>query len=246
MIKDGERIFDTKIRSFLMIGQSNMAGRGEFNQVPNIENANCYMVRNGRWQKMSEPINPDRPIFEGEFHSGISLAASFADSVSKQLNCKVGLIPCADGGTEIDEWQKGGVLYEHALFMAKLARKNSVLSGIIWHQGESDARSTDELAISHKEKFLKMINHLRADLGQENLPVIVGELSNCYTDRWNLGERPKIINDGYFQATKHLSNCALVSADGLKLKADGIHFNSVSLREFGLRYATAYLKLIRE
>ena len=71
MIKDGERIFDTKIRSFLMIGQSNMAGRGEFNQVPNIENANCYMVRNGRWQKMSEPINPDRPIFEGEFHSGI-------------------------------------------------------------------------------------------------------------------------------------------------------------------------------
>ena len=88
-----------------------------------------------------------------------------------------------------------------------------------------------------------MINHLRADLGQENLPVIVGELSNCYTDRWNFGDRPKIINDGYFQATKHLSNCALVSADGLKLKADGIHFNSVSLREFGLRYATAYLKL---
>ena len=71
MLIDGLKNKDNKIKSFLLIGQSNMAGRGEFNEVPKIDNPNCYMLRMGRWQKMSEPINPDRAIFDEKFHSGI-------------------------------------------------------------------------------------------------------------------------------------------------------------------------------
>ena len=67
------------MKAFLMIGQSNMAGRGDFGEVPPIENPNCFMLRNGRWIPMSEPINPDRSPFI-YFHSGIGLAASFADA----------------------------------------------------------------------------------------------------------------------------------------------------------------------
>ena len=33
------------ITSFLLIGQSNMAGRGEFADVEPIQNENCYMLR---------------------------------------------------------------------------------------------------------------------------------------------------------------------------------------------------------
>ena len=245
MILDGIIIVDDKIKSFLMIGQSNMAGRGEFNEVPKIDNPNCYMLRNGRWQKMSEPINPDRPIFEGKFHSGISLGASFADTISKELNCKVGLIPCADGGTDMDDWKEGGVLYRHALFMARLALESSVLSGIIWHQGESDC-SSEEKAKKHKSKFYKMITALINDLGVGDVPIIIGELSNEYSSEWNLSNRPKIINKGYGEVIKLLPNSALVSADGLTLKADGIHFDSKSLREFGYRYAVEYLKVVKK
>lgn len=79
MQKDGINNTDTTIKSFLMIGQSNMAGRGEFADVEPINNSLCYMLRNGRWQKMSEPLNPDRAVFDYKFHSGISLGASFAD-----------------------------------------------------------------------------------------------------------------------------------------------------------------------
>ncbi len=138
------------------------------------------MLRNGRWQKMSEPINPDRSILEGKFHSGISLGASFADAIAKALNCKVGLIPCADGGTDIDDWKEGGVLYRHALIMARLALETSTLSGIIWHQGESDC-SSEEKAKNHKSKFYNVITALISDLGVGDLPVIIGELSSEYS-----------------------------------------------------------------
>ena len=56
------------MKSFLLIGQSNMAGRGDFGEVPEIINPNCFMLRNGKWVPMSEPINPDRSIFN-YFHS---------------------------------------------------------------------------------------------------------------------------------------------------------------------------------
>lgn len=50
------------------------------------------------------------------------------------------MIPCADGGTKIKQWQPGELLYDHAVAMAKLAMRTSKLCGIIWHQGESDCR----------------------------------------------------------------------------------------------------------
>lgn len=35
------------MKSFLLIGQSNMAGRGDFGEVPEIINNKCFMLRNG-------------------------------------------------------------------------------------------------------------------------------------------------------------------------------------------------------
>ena len=84
MILDGLNENTNTMTSFLMIGQSNMAGRGDFGEVERIDNADCYMLRMGRWQKMSEPINPDRAIFDVEFHSGINLCASFASIFKKR------------------------------------------------------------------------------------------------------------------------------------------------------------------
>lgn len=66
------------VKSFLMLGQSNMAGRGFIHEVTTIYNERIQMLRNGRWQMMTEPINYDRPV------SGISLASSFADAWCRQ------------------------------------------------------------------------------------------------------------------------------------------------------------------
>lgn len=238
MIKDGISKKE-KIYSFLMIGQSNMAGRGEFGEVEPICNNRCFMLRMGRWQVMDEPINPDRSILNGKFHSGIGLAASFADELSKYANIEVGLIPCADGGTNIKQWQPGGVLYDHAVAMAKLAMRTSDLCGIIWHQGESDCFQLNEN--EYRQNFLNVMDSLRKDIGKD-LPIIIGEISDKITDDWNLDSVNKM-NILLHKLQKEIPLCEIVAVEGLELKDDGIHFNSKSCRELGKRYFEKYREI---
>ena len=241
MVNDGVKNSGTDITSFLMVGQSNMAGRGDFGEVESINNADCYMLRMGKWQRMSEPINPDRAIFDNKFHSGTNLCASFADRYAKHFNKKIGLIPCADGGTTISQWQPGEIMFDHAVMMAKLAMRSSNFGGILWHQGESDC--TEANISLYKGRAIHMIAELRKALNAENLPFIFGEVSEDITPVWNFGEYPKQMNSIFREMQREIPNCRLVSAKGLTLKPDGIHFNSVSLREFGSRYFDAYLEL---
>ncbi len=243
LIKDGLQGEEEQIYSFLLIGQSNMAGRGNFDEVEKIKNKNCRMLRMGRWQTMCEPINPDRDIFRARFHSGVCLATSFADLIAKKNQCKVGLIPCADGGTRLSQWMPGEILYDHAVLMTKLAQRTSKLAGILWHQGESDCND-QALVDSYRERFLTMITSLRRDLGAEDVPVIIGELSTLI-DPSHVGRGGRILqmNQNFHEIAKELPFCSVVSSEGLTLQEDGIHFDSVSLREFGLRYAAAYQKL---
>ena len=241
-IKDGVKQVEGEIRSFLLIGQSNMAGRGEFADVAPIENKQCYMLRMGRWQKMSEPINVDRYIFNGRFHSGVGLGASFADGVANAFDWRVGLIPCADGGTSISQWAQGEILFDHAVMMTKLACRTSRLAGILWHQGESDCGS-DESVAAYKERFITMITALRRELGAEELPLLIGELSEKIGAEWKVGDRPKRMNAIFHEIARVLPHTAVVPSAGLGLKPDGLHFDAVAQREFGKRYFEAFAAL---
>ena len=51
-----------QIYSFLLIGQSNMAGRGYLHEVEPIKNENIYVLRNGRWVKMFTPLHWERKM----------------------------------------------------------------------------------------------------------------------------------------------------------------------------------------
>ena len=232
---------ENAIRSFLMIGQSNMAGRGEFEDVEEIRNPSCFMLRTGLWIEMREPVNPDHPVLNNEWHSGVSLASTFADEMAKDLGKKVGLIPCAHGGTSIDQWMPGEILYDHAVAMTKLAMRSSVFSGILWHQGCQDCGS-EESVRAHKEKFVTMITALRKELGAENLPLIIGELSeNVVVERL---KEQRQMNAQYHEIAKILPCCSVASSKDLTMKADKVHFNSASLCEFGKRYYQAYKNLL--
>ena len=159
------------IKSFLMLGQSNMAGRGFINEVPPIYNERIYMLRNGRWQMMTEPINYDRPV------SGISLAGSFAEAWScKNKDDIIGLIPCAEGGSSLDEWAVGKELFRHAVNEAKFAKESSELVGILWHQGESDSNNGNYKV--YYKKLLVIIEALRKELNAPDIPIIIGGLGD--------------------------------------------------------------------
>ena len=238
-IKDGDFIGGEDLSSFLVIGQSNMAGRGEISDVEPINNFRCYMLRNGRFIKMREPVNVDRPVFDGNFRSGIGLSPSFANEFANALKSRVGLIPCADGGTGISEWQPGGILYDHAVMMTRLAMRSSTFSGFLWHQGESDAALGMSIG-EYKTKLTNFINSIRRDLNAEALPFIMGEISESINyERVNVSDVKKI-NEAIHGVADELRYCAVASARGLTLKPDGVHFDSVSLREFGRRYFNKY------
>ncbi|GAA5024691.1 acetylxylan esterase [Marivirga lumbricoides] len=223
--------------SFLMIGQSNMGGRGFLKDVPTIYNEHIKMLRNGRWQTMVEPINYDRP------NAGVGLASSFAAALHlKNQTNDIGLIPCADGGTSLDDWNVDEVLFKNAVFQAKIAQKTSELKGILWHQGENDCQPTN--AKNYGEKFSAIVQTLREKLEVPNIPVIIGGLG-AFLTQGIYGEYFKsysIVNEELEKFAKNNPNCYFVTASGLNANPDGIHLNASSQRIFGIRYFEAFSK----
>ena len=229
-----------EIDSFLMIGQSNMAGRGDIGSVEPISGPGLYMLRNCRWQPLSEPINPDRGIFSGKYRSGIGPGGSFALLYHKKTGRATGLIPCADGGTSLDSWQKGGPLYENALFQTRMAMKISTLRGIIWHQGEADV-THPELVRSYPERFERMIRDLFADLGTDPVPVVAGELGDYLLRRGEKYSCVPLFNENLRHVDLPLYGVA--SAAGLNCRADILHFDAPSQRIFGARYFSVFSRI---
>lgn len=225
------------IKSFLMIGQSNMAGRGFLNEVTPIYNERIQMLRNGRWQMMAEPINFDRPV------SGISLAASFADAWSRQNQEDIiGLIPCAEGGSTLNEWGVDEALFKHAIAEAKFAMQNSELTGILWHQGESDSLGGNYKV--YYEKLLVIVNAIRKELNTPDIPLIIGGLGD-FLGKVGFGKgctEYNLINEELKKFAFEQDNCYFVTASGLTSNPDGIHIDAISQRKFGLRYFEAFTK----
>lgn len=225
------------MKSILLIGQSNMAGRGYLSEVPAIYNENIEMLRNGRWQMMAEPIHSDREV------AGVGPAASFAAAWSQDHPAeKLGLIPCAEGGSSIDEWASDQVLSRHALSEAKFAMESSELIGILWHQGETD--SLNGRYKEYAEKLKAVFEHFRQELGLPELPIIVGTLPT-FLGKTGFGLSAvefEEINHEIERVVSELENCYLVSAENLTANPDGIHINGESQRQFGIRYYEAFAK----
>ena len=83
------------------------------------------------------------------------------------------------GGTPIRRWQQKGDLYQAALKRAKLAQKDGVIKGILWHQGEGDS-GKEETAKIYETQLHAMIEAWRKDLEAPNVPVVVGELGQFW------------------------------------------------------------------
>ena len=223
--------------SVLLLGQSNMGGRGFPNEVEPIRNERLFVLRNGRWRAMYVPVNPDRVT------SGINLSESFADRYAREHGVDVGIIPCADGGSCLDQWQVGGLLFDHACYMAELASRTSTIAAVLWHQGESDC-SEDRYPM-YEEKLTVILDAFRQKLGLEDVPFLLGGLGD-YLQFCPRSEKYKNyvhINAALGRIAEKRPMTGYVSAQGLAANADNLHFSAKALREFGLRYYEAFAKL---
>ena len=219
-----------EMKLFLLIGQSNMAGRGKVEAQDKVENPHIFMLtKDLKWVVAKDPIHFDKPV------AGVGPGSEFAREIQKaNPGMTIGLIPCAVGGTSLDQWKAGGALYKAAVERTKDAMKNGTLAGILWHQGEAD--SAPEKAATYVDRFEVMIGRLRKDLKADKVPVVVGELSHGHGS--NDG-----VNVELAKAAKKVPLCGLASSEGLGNQQ--LHFNSADARTLGKRYAAEYLKLAK-
>ena len=228
---------------YLLIGQSNMAGRGRLDATNEVPHEGVLKLDNfGRLVPAKEPLHNDKKA------AGAGLGASFANAMrAGDASTTVVLVPCAFGGSALDEWKKGSYMYELAVLRTREALRlierkgGGRLAGILWHQGESDASAEDK-ALSYESRFVRMATDLRKDLGAANVPIVVGELGRYLADnraksgRYSQFEK---VNEALHRAAAALPNCACVSSEALTPNGDVLHFNTASLRIFGERYAAA-------
>lgn len=212
-----------------------MGGRGFKGEVEPIKNNDILVMRNGRWRPMYVPVNPDRMT------SGINLSESFADLYVKEKEVQLGIIPCADGGTCLDQWAVGSLLFDHACYMAKLAQRTSTIAAVLWHQGESDC---DESRYPfYEEKLLRIINAFRDRLGLHDVPFLVGGLGDFLKKYENpIFQNYVYVNEALRRVAEKRERVGFVSAEGLMGNRDNMHFSAKALREFGVRYYEEFLK----
>lgn len=225
------------MKSILMVGQSNMAGRGFINEVPMICNERILMLRNAGWQMMAEPINYDRP------NAGIGLAGSFAAMwCMEHEGEQIGLIPCAEGGSSLDDWAVDKNLFKNAVIQAGFAMQDSELIGILWHQGESDSYGGGYQ--TYYKKLQVIIESLRKELNAFEVPLIIGGLGD-FLGKNGFGlncTEYELVNEQLLKFAREQENSCFVTAEGLTPNPDGIHMDAVSQRRFGVRYYEAFVK----
>ena len=120
-----------------------MAGCGRIDSLSKIENPDILMfTKIMKWVHAVDPVHFDKPV------AGVGPGIAFAQNMlieNKNKKVKIGLIPCAVGGTSVNVWQRGGYdkvtktyPYDDAIKRVMTAAKDGIVKGIIWHQGESD------------------------------------------------------------------------------------------------------------
>lgn len=231
---------------YLLIGQSNMAGRGKVEEqdrqpLPRV----LVFTKDNRWAEAVDPLHFDKPGI-----AGVGIGRSFAKALADaDPTVTIGLIPCAVGGSPIDSWQPGGYHqqtkthpYDDMLRRAKLALPAGTLKGILWHQGESD--SSPGKAEAYEAKLHALVARLRKQFDAPEMPFIAGQMGRFEKRPWN--DAKKMVDAAHRDLPEKVPHTAFVSSDGLTDKGDGVHFDSRSYRELGRRYAKALLALDKQ
>lgn len=232
-----------KFHLYLLVGQSNMAGRGKIAEQDMQPHPRVLMLtKDLQWQPAVAPLHFDKPGIVG-----VGIGGTFGRELAQaNPGVTIGLIPCAVGGSPIDSWVEGAFYeptkshpWDDAIKRAKHALQFGELKGILWHQGESD--SNEELAGSYEKKLHELIARFRTELDAKNVPFIAGQMGQFEERPWS--DAKKQVDQAQRDLAGKVRSAAFVNSDGLNHKGDKVHFDAAGFRELGRRYAKAYFQL---
>ena len=234
-----------EMQVFLLAGQSNMAGRGKPTAQDSVANPRVLALdRTMAWVPAVDPLHWDKPAIVG-----VGPGRSFGLAIAtREPNTRIGLVPAAVGGSPISSWEPGALdsatkthPYDDALARMRVALRAGRVRAILWHQGESDA--TPALSVLYAAKLRALIARFRTDLGQPNLPFVIGQLGRFEGKPWTA--EVQRVDSVHRAIAASVPNVAYVSSEGLRDKGDKLHFDAASARAFGERYAAAHLALVK-
>jgi hypothetical protein len=230
-------------RLVLLAGQSNMAGRGKVEDQDRKAHPRVVMLsEKGDWVPAIDPVHYDKP------GAGVGPGRTFAITLADaDPSITIGLIPTACGGSSITTWVPGGFHnqtkshpYDDCLARTKRAMKDGELMAILWHQGESDG--SKDAAEHYHERLLELMTRFRTEFKAPEVPILIGQLGQFPKKPW--GETYQQVDAAHQSLVKEMPHVAFVPSDGLTPNPDNVHFNAESQREFGRRYAAAFLTVV--
>ncbi|KAJ8541387.1 hypothetical protein K7X08_002203 [Anisodus acutangulus] len=235
---------------FILAGQSNMSGRGgvinhgqngmvnetwdgvippECKPNPNILRFSAGF----QWVEAQEPLHQDIDL--GKV-CGVGPGMSFANSILKRDPSigVIGMVPCAIGGTNISEWARGGVLYNHMIRRTEAALQGGgKLQALLWYQGESDTETLEDAKL-YKFRLKRLFKNVLHDLQSPTLPVIQVSLAS------SIGPYKEQVRKA--QLGINLPNVRTVDAKGLPVGMDYLHITTLAQVQLGQLLADAFLQ----
>jgi len=252
---------DKNFYIFLCFGQSNMEGNARFEPQDTIvdsrfqvmETLDCPNLgrKKGNWYPAVPPLCRCK--------TGLTPADYFGRTMVDNLpdNIRVGVINVSIGGCKIElfdkdnyqsyvstapKWMIGmindydGNPYGRLVEMAKLAKRDGVIKGILLHQGESNTNDT-----LWTKKVKVVYDNLLKDLGlkAKKVPLLAGEVLNS-----DQGGACASMNSIIATLPQTIKNSYVIPSVGCTGIPDHLHFNAEGYRKLGKRYAAKMLTLL--
>jgi len=245
---------------WVLAGQSNMEGVGNLENTPLPSALVNSLDQTDVWVAAADPLHrlPDAidPVHWGRNAQGVrerlsgpaldqwianrkkgaGVGLPFAEEMVRRTGVPVGLLPCAHGGTSMDQWSpalkdKGG----ESLYGAMLRRFHLAggrVTGVLWYQGEAEASA--EAQPPFAQKFKDLIAAIRADFGQPDLPFYYVQIGRHVTSaggtEWNRVQQDQLAVESQVAHTGMVT-CADCNLD------DGIHVSTRDHVVLGRRLA---------
>jgi hypothetical protein len=233
---------------FLIAGQSNTHyGLG---LDRNIDTPDPDIFQMGRFDTADKVIIPAvEPLQHWTMQSDrIGFALTFAKLYKQNIlksGRKVLLIPCGYAGTPIEQWAKGGDLYNDAVERTLLALANnpgSEIKGILWHQGEVNVSDSVAVMNTYQNNLANLIQDFRNSLGNPELPFVLGGMVPVWV---NESSDRRSMQDLFKSTPSRIAKTAYADPESPTVISnfipdDNIHYNAAGQRELGGRYFTAF------
>jgi lysophospholipase L1-like esterase len=208
----------------ILVGQSNMEGRGDPGQLPKDIPAEPGQVwhYNDGW----------KPAVSSLSGQSVGPALPLADHLLRiSPERHVGILTCTNGGTEIGLWMPGGELFEACVERIRAVRSRVKIMAVAYYQGESDAVSAEAVA-AWPDQFERLKAALLAETGPvQFILVVLGNLAR---------ETHPFLHWAEMQAAQRsIKNVQHIEASDFPLGPDGLHLGTAGQVALGRALAEA-------